>query len=209
MSNDLVLASASPRRAELLRQLGVSFRQYAADIDESQAVDESADEYVGRMARDKAIACERALVGDARPVLAADTCVVLDGQILGKPRDAVEALAMLTQLSGREHRVLTAVCLRFGNYCGECFSDTRVQFVDLQRHQLEAYVATGEPLDKAGAYGIQGLAGAFVLWLQGSYSGVVGLPLAQTWLLLQEIGVASSLQATGNERGSAGSGASR
>jgi septum formation protein len=191
---DLVLASASPRRADLLRQLGVAFRQQPADIDETPAPGETPGDYVVRLAREKALACETAM-GDSRlPVLAADTCVVLDDQLLGKPADGMDALAMLARLSGREHLVLTAVCLRCGGQEYECVSETRVQFISLQRQQVEAYIDTGEPFDKAGAYGIQGLAAAFVDTLAGSYSGVVGLPLAQTWQLLQQCGIATAFE---------------
>jgi septum formation protein len=201
--NPLVLASASPRRADLLRQLRVSFVQHATDIDETVAPDESPQDYVVRLARSKALACEEACEEACeqtsgvleKPVLAADTCVVLDGQILGKPLDAMDALAMLARLSGREHLVLTAVCVRFQGRDLECVSETRVQFISLQRQQVEAYIATGEPYDKAGAYGIQGPAAAFVDSLQGSYTGVVGLPLAQTWHLLQQCDVATVFEA--------------
>jgi septum formation protein len=196
---DLVLASASPRRADLLRQLGVAFVQQPTDIDEAGMPGESPQDYVVRLARGKAAACEYAGEGEPRPVLAADTCVVLDEQILGKPVDRMEALAMLARLSGREHLVLTAVCLRFREQERHYLSESRVQFVTLQREQVEAYIATGEPFDKAGAYGIQGLAGAFVDGLQGSYSGVVGLPLAQTWQLLQQCGIATALEAGLND----------
>lgn len=191
---DLVLASASPRRAELLRQLGVAFVQQPADIDETAVPGESAEDYVVRLAREKALACEYAMGDQQRPVLAADTCVVLDDQLLGKPDDRMDALAMLARLSGREHLVLTAVCLRWREQEHQCVSETRVQFISLQRQQVEAYIDTGEPFDKAGAYGIQGLAAAFVDTLAGSYSGVVGLPLAQTWQLLQQCGIATAFE---------------
>lgn len=189
---DLVLASASPRRAQLLAQLGVSFTQSATDTDESHEGDESAEEYVVRLAREKAAAAQRVLGTDAA-VLAADTCVVLDGLILGKPEDHFDALAMLARLSGREHRVLTAVCVRRLDQVEEAMSDTRVKFCILNRAQCESYLSTDEAWDKAGAYGIQGLAGAFVERIEGSYSGVVGLPLSHTWALLQRVGVMTSL----------------
>jgi septum formation protein len=192
---ELVLASASPRRAELLRQLDIAFLQQPADIDETAVPGELPQDYVVRLAREKALACEAAMGGSGIPVLAADTCVVLDDQLLGKPTDRMDALAMLARLSGREHRVLTAVCLRCGEQDYECLSETTVRFITLQRHQLEAYIDTGEPYDKAGAYGIQGLAAAFVDKLQGSYSGVVGLPLAQTWQLLQQCNIATRFEA--------------
>ena len=188
----LVLASASPRRAELLKQLGVSFEQSPVDLDESQLAGEEAEQYVVRLAREKSGAAQRALLSDA-VVLAADTSVVLDDQVLGKPEDHFDALAMLARLSGREHRVLTAVCLRRADRLEEVMTDSRVRFVNLSREDCEAYLATDEPWDKAGAYGIQGLAGAFVESIEGSYSGVVGLPLAETWQLLTAMGVASRL----------------
>lgn len=188
----LILASASPRRADLLRQLGVSFEQRGANIDETQYSGEPAEDYVVRLAQEKSAALHSG--ADELAVLAADTCVVLDEQLLGKPRDHFDGLAMLARLSGREHRVLTAVCLRWGSHVAETLSDTRVQFANLDREQCEAYLATDEPWDKAGAYGIQGIAGAFVETLTGSYSGVVGLPLAETWALLQRFGVGTLLE---------------
>lgn len=195
---NLVLASASPRRAELLRQMGVHFEQIPVDIDERQQPGEPAEDYVARLAREKSAAAQGRLEAD-RPVLAADTCVVLDDQLLGKPTDHFDGLAMLARLSGREHRVLTAVCIRLGGRFEETLSDTAVRFVNLSRQQCESYLATPEPWDKAGAYGIQGLAGAFVESIQGSYSGVVGLPMAQTWRLLQEMGVPGLLEQEADE----------
>jgi septum formation protein len=188
----LVLASASPRRAELLGQLGVEFEQVSADIDEQQLPAETPEDYVVRLAQEKSAHVQRSLHAD-RAVLAADTCVVLDGMILGKPADHFDGLAMLARLSGREHRVLTAVCVRRVDHLEEVMTDTRVKFLNLTREQCESYLATDEPWDKAGAYGIQGLAGAFVESIQGSYSGVVGLPLAQTWALLAKLGIATGL----------------
>jgi septum formation protein len=192
----LVLASASPRRAELLRQLGVAFEQRPASTDEQLQAGESPADYVVRLAREKSAELQRALLDD-RAVLGADTVVVLDGQVLGKPLDHFDGLAMLARLSGREHRVLTAVCVRRADQVEECLSDTAVKFATLSREQCEAYLATGDAWDKAGAYGIQGLAGAFVETISGSYSGVVGLPLAQTWQLLQRVGVHSALEGAG------------
>ena len=187
---DLILASASPRRADLLRQLGVTFEQRAADIDERQLSGEPAEDYVARLAWEKSAAAQN---DSDIAVLAADTCVVLDDQVLGKPTDHFDALAMLARLSGREHRVLTAVCVRLGHQVEEALSDTRVKFGNLSHAQCLAYLETDEPWDKAGSYGIQGLAGAFVESLQGSYSGVVGLPLSETWDLLRRVGVTTCL----------------
>ena len=196
MSRPLLLASASPRRAELLRQLGVVFEQQPADIDERQLSGESAEDYVARLAWEKSAAVQQ---GDPEVVvLAADTCVVLDDQVLGKPEDEFDALAMLARLGGREHRVLTAVCVRQDQRVEEALSDTRVRFCTLTHEQCLAYIATGEPWDKAGAYGIQGVAGAFVDSLEGSYSGVVGLPLAETWELLRRVGVPTTLESAGS-----------
>ena len=188
---DLILASRSPRRAELLRQLGVRFEQRPADIDERQLSRESVEEYAARLAWEKSAAIQP---GDGIAVLAADTCVVLDDEILGKPEDHFDALAMLARLSGREHQVGTSVCVRLGAQVEEAISDTRVKFSSLTREDCEAYIATGEPWDKAGGYGIQGVAGAFVESLQGSYTGVVGLPLAETWELLRRVGVPTALE---------------
>jgi septum formation protein len=190
----LVLASASPRRVELLAGLGVEFTQRPADIDETCRAGEAAAEYVARLAREKARSCQLRLDDPDVAILAADTCVVLDQQILGKPLDRLDAMAMLARLGGREHGVLTGVCLLAGERMEELCCETRVQFVSLQREAVEAYIDSGEPFDKAGAYGIQGLGGAFVESLSGSYSNVVGLPLAQTWQLLQGFGIATALQ---------------
>lgn len=187
----LILASRSPRRAELLRQLGVQFEQQPADIDERQLSGEPVEEYVARLAWEKSAAIQ---TPDHAAVLAADTCVVLDDEILGKPEDHFDALAMLARLSGREHRVLTSVCVRRGKQVEEAVSDTRVRFASLSREQCEAYIETGEPFDKAGGYGIQGMAGAFVQSLAGSYTGVVGLPLWETWDLLRRVGVLTGLE---------------
>ena len=189
----LLLASASPRRAQLLRRLGVEFEQVSTELDERQLVGESAEDYVTRLAREKSAQAQQTVAQDCA-VLAADTCVVLDDLVLGKPQDHFDALAMLARLSGREHRVLTAVCVRRGKQLEEALSDTCVRFLNLSREQCEAYLRTDEPWDKAGAYGIQGLAGAFVESIEGSYSGVVGLPLAQTWQVLQEAGVPTLLE---------------
>ena len=189
----LILASASPRRAQLLTQLGVVFEQQSADIDEHIHAGEDPQDYVTRLAREKAAQVQLALGTDVA-ILAADTSVVLDGIILGKPVDHFDGLGTLARLSGREHRVLTAVCVRRGEQVEEAVSDTKVKFVTLDRQQCEAYLATDEPWDKAGSYGIQGLAGAFVDTIEGSYSGVVGLPLSQTWALLQRIGVSTGLE---------------
>lgn len=185
MTADLVLASASPRRRELLAQIGVRYRVQAADIDESVRSGEAAADYVLRLARAKA----GALPAGDLPVLGADTSVVVDGRVLGKPVDDEEARAMLRCLSGREHQVLSAVALCHGERIEARLSVTRVWFRAIDDVLVGRYVASGEPRDKAGAYGIQGLGGALVARIDGSYTGVVGLPLAETVDLLQAFNV--------------------
>ncbi|HET8900016.1 MAG TPA: nucleoside triphosphate pyrophosphatase [Rhodanobacteraceae bacterium] len=186
----LFLASRSPRRRELLAQLGTSFELIDVEVPEQREAAESAADYVRRVARDKARA-GRALstvaAGDA--VLGSDTEVILDGAVFGKPRDAVDAAAMLARLAGREHQVLTALCLldAAGEHVAECVS--RVRFGPLDAAAIAAYVATGESFGKAGGYAIQGRAAAFIEHLSGSYSGVMGLPLFETANLLRTRGL--------------------
>jgi len=187
----LHLASGSPRRRELLAQIGVPFQVLSAAIDESVRPGETAEHYVERLAREKAAAGLAAL-GDAAAgtcVLGADTSVVLDGRILGKPLDRDDALAMLADLSGREHQVLTAVSVAESGHCVSRLVTSRVRFRVIPQAEREAYWATGEPLDKAGGYAIQGLGAVFVENIQGSYSAVVGLPLLETADLLGEFGI--------------------
>lgn len=183
MQDSLVLASASPRRQALLEQLGVRFVVVPADIDESPHPGESPVDYVRRVARDKARAV-RAGGHAESAVLAADTSVVLDDDILGKPRDHFHALGMLARLSGRTHQVMTAVCLSTQGAEEVIAVETAVTFLGLDRSTCERYLESGEAWDKAGAYAIQGLGGALVASISGSYSNVVGLPLAETWQLL-------------------------
>ena len=197
MSATLILASASPRRSELLTQLGVDFRVHPADIDESVLKGESPGDYVERMAHEKAEAVAGLYPEGDYAILAADTTVVIDGDVLGKPRDHLDGLAMLARLSGRTHEVTTAICLAGAGEAASAQVTTRVQFASLSQAICEAYLATDEPWDKAGAYGIQGLAGAFVLRIDGSYSNVVGLPLHETWQLLSARGVATALNPAG------------
>jgi septum formation protein len=194
----LILASASPRRTELLGQLGVRHLCDPADIDESPRPGEAATAYVQRMAREKAARVATRYPGESRAVLAADTIVLVDEDVLGKPRDHFDGLAMLAKLSGRSHSVYTAVCLQRGSNVSCDLVETKVEFVQLTRELCETYLATDEPWDKAGAYAIQGLAGAFVRSIQGSYSNVVGLPLCETWQLLEAGGLDTSLS-LGNE----------
>jgi len=177
----LVLASASPRRRELLASAGVLFVVRPSAIDETPDAGEEPLPYVRRMAREKALAVE---ADESETVLAADTVVALDGRVLGKPADVGDALATLRVLSGRTHRVHTAVALRTGGRVLARVTTTRVTFRTLKEDELARYVATGEPFDKAGGYGIQGHGGALVERVVGSYTNVVGLPLAETLALL-------------------------
>jgi septum formation protein len=184
----IILASASPRRRELLDQLGITYDVVPADIHERPRPDESPEAYVRRVAAEKSLETWRSN-GGGLPVLAADTEVVLDGSILGKPQDFEHALRMLSRLAGREHRVLSAVSLRLGDEHWEALNVSSVTFRRISREEIEAYWATGEPRDKAGAYAIQGKGAIFVRHLSGSYSGVMGLPLFETAELLKRAGI--------------------
>jgi septum formation protein len=188
----IYLASQSPRRRELLEQIGVHFDVISVDVPEQRQPGEVAAQFVERLALDKARAGWQHGARD-RPVLGADTIVVLDDEVLGKPADCAGAEAMLARLSGREHRVMTAVAL-VGVLAGEeheamRLSISRVRFRKTTTAEREAYCATGEPDDKAGAYAIQGRAAMFVEHLEGSYSGVMGLPLFETADLLREFAI--------------------
>ncbi|MFJ4257555.1 MULTISPECIES: Maf family protein [Pseudomonas] len=187
--NPLYLASGSPRRRELLTQIGVPFSVVSAPIDETPLPDESAPAYVERLARAKAAAGLARVEGPA-VVLGADTAVVLDGRILGKPESREDALAMLADLSGREHQVLTAVALTDGQRVQSLCVTSQVRFRAISDDEAQRYWASGEPADKAGGYAIQGLGAVFVTGLSGSYSAVVGLPLSETADLLGQFGVA-------------------
>ncbi|MEA3292256.1 MAG: Maf family protein [Pseudomonadota bacterium] len=184
---ELVLASGSPRRAELLRLLGVEFSVRHADIDETPRPGEPPGELTLRLALEKALAVGRS-AGQAA-VLGGDTSVAIDDHILGKPADRRAAEEMLGRLSGRSHRVYTAVAIVKGADRRSLLSTSHVNFAELSAREIEEYCATGEPLDKAGAYGIQGRAGAFVRRVDGSCSGIVGLPLWETRRLLLETGI--------------------
>jgi septum formation protein len=187
----IYLASRSPRRQELLAQIGVKFEVMEADVDESVADGESPRAYVERLARAKAEAGWRRVERDnlpRAPVLGADTTVAVDGRILGKPADDREAAEMLAALSGRLHEVLTAVAVKHDSRLESAVSVSEVRFKTLTKEDIARYVATGECEDKAGAYGIQGHAARFVAELRGSFSGVVGLPLYETAQLLDLIG---------------------
>ncbi len=186
----LILASQSPRRRELLEQIGLTFDVLPADINESVQAGESAVDFVARMAREKAEAVARQQP-DAL-VLGSDTAVVVDEHILGKPADEADARRMLGLLSGREHTVLSAVALLGAGQPPCCrVQASRVRFRTISGEEMARYWASGEPRDKAGAYAIQGLGAVFVEHLSGSYSGVMGLPLFETARLLEEAGISS------------------
>jgi septum formation protein len=183
----LVLASASPRRRELLEQIGVQFRVQAADIDESVLPGESPGDYTLRVARDKALAVLNS-AGSALPVLGADTAVILDGRILGKPGSREEAATMLSLLSGRTHQVYSAVAVAVSQQdVQQRLNVSSVTFADLDTAWIECYIDTGDPMDKAGAYGVQGLAAERISRIDGSFSGVMGLPLYETSQLLEAL----------------------
>jgi septum formation protein len=180
----LVLASSSPRRAQLLRQIGIPFEVIVEPVDEQALSDELPLAYVERLARAKAAAVAR----PDRLVLAADTAVVVDGEILGKPRGRTEGVAMLLRLSGREHQVVTAVCVTDAPVARARVVTTQVEFGPIDEATAERYWATGEGADKAGGYGIQGIGGIFADRIAGSFSAVVGLPLGETEGLLRTFG---------------------
>lgn len=187
----ITLASASPRRRELLQQIQVSYALMPVDIDESILPGEEPEQYVQRLAQQKAAA--GFALQPRRPALGSDTIVVIDKQILGKPADRQHAIEMLGKLSGRSHQVMTAVAV-----CSEakqsCVLNTsEVQFCELSAEQIEAYWQTGEPQGKAGGYGIQGQAAQFIVTISGSYSGIMGLPLYETAELLKQHGVYTGL----------------
>ena len=189
----LFLASGSPRRRELLTQIGVPFSVVSASIDETPLPDEPPAAYVERLAREKARAGREQLLtstpGAVCCVLGADTAVVLDEQILGKPVDEADALSMLMALSGREHEVLTAIAIIEAERCETRVVRSRVSFRSISQQEAALYWASGEPQDKAGGYAIQGLGAVFVAGLNGSYSGVVGLPVCETADLLGQFGI--------------------
>lgn len=187
-SPDLYLASASPRRRDLLGLLKVRYEGVAIDCDESVRAGETPRAYVRRLALTKA-ECGARVVNDARPVLGADTAVVVGGQILGKPQDRAHGMAMLSMLSGREHQVLTAVAVVQGRHRRVVMSDSRVTFAPTTLDERAAYWDSGEPTGKAGAYAIQGLGAVFITRIRGSQSGIMGLPLRETALLLREFSV--------------------
>jgi septum formation protein len=199
----IYLASRSPRRRELLRQIGIGHEilllredlQRGIDVDETPHGGEAARDYALRVATAKAekgawVAARRASLA-ARPVLGADTTIALDGSIIGKPRDSEDAVRILQRLAGHSHSVITAVCVAYGGKLESRLSESRVSFAELDEAQIRRYVATGEPMDKAGAYAVQGRAAAFIARIEGSYSGIMGLPLAETAALLAACGIAT------------------
>ncbi|MGB8518098.1 MAG: Maf family protein [Gallionella sp.] len=196
----IYLASQSPRRRELLKQIGVNFEMLllradvarGLDVDETPLVNEGAENYVRRICSEKAskgYSMLRYRSLPVAPVLAADTAVILDGKILGKPENPAHAAEMLRALSGREHQVLTGVAVAMGEHVEMAMSASTVRFVELDDERIRRYLMTSEGKDKAGGYAIQGLGGAFVANLSGSYSGVVGLPLCETVMLLKKFDI--------------------
>lgn len=189
MNPDFYLASTSPRRRQLLEQLGLRFEVVVPEVDETPLPGEAPTDYVLRLARAKAEAVAARLGNPAAPVLAADTAVVLETAILGKPRDREDGLAMLARLSGRRHQVLSAVALWRAGRLETALSRSEVRFRGISVEEARSYWESGEPADKAGGYAIQGLGAVFVEHLEGSFSGVMGLPLFETVELLQKAGV--------------------
>lgn len=186
MTPRIVLASQSPRRAELLGRLGLEFEIRPAGVDETYIDHEMPADHAERLAREKAVA-----IAGSEPdalVIGSDTIVIIDGDVLGKPRDREEAAAMLMRLSGREHEVYTAVAVVRGERIESALERVRVRFRRLDRTECEEYVATGEPMDKAGAYGIQGFGSALVESIEGDYFAVMGLPVVRTLELVRRHG---------------------
>jgi len=192
------LCSQSPRRAELLTQVGVLYETVTVDVDESRRPGEPGFAYVERLAREKSAAGLQCVHDPGAVMLGADTIVVVDGEILGKPMGRDDALGQLGRLSGRSHEVLTAVAVHYRDssatmVCESRLSRSRVWFRELSNAEMEAYWHTGEPADKAGGYAIQGLAAQIISRLEGSYSGVMGLPLFETVALMQRTGASGAM----------------
>lgn len=185
---ELILASKSPRRRQLLEQMGLEFRVLTAQADETMDPEKPVDQEIGRVSRLKAEAV-RAQVNPEDLIIAADTLVCVDGKRLGKPHSTAEAEDMLRQLSGRSHTVMTGVSVVCGEKCETFTEQTKIRFRSLSEAEICAYVATGEPMDKAGAYGIQGLAGLFVSGMDGDYYNVMGLPICRLTQVLRSFGV--------------------
>jgi septum formation protein len=201
LDKKIYLASKSPRRRELLRQVGVEFEllmlrsdpaRGAVDVSEDVRPGEDPNDYVARVAKEKGAFAWSVLQmrrQPLRPVLTADTTVTIDGEILGKPANADEAIAMLERLSGRTHQVLTSVAVHYNNLAEQVTQVSNVRFAQLSPEAIRAYCATSEPYDKAGGYGIQGMAALFIDYIEGSHSGIMGLPLFETASLLRRAGV--------------------
>ncbi|MEL7537228.1 MAG: Maf family protein [Pseudomonadota bacterium] len=185
----LILASASPRRTSILRGLDVSHDVAAADIDESKHANETPEHYALRMAREKALCVQSRIGDDNMAVMGADTVVSLDGVVFGKPANEAEAVAALTALGGREHRVISALALACGRDLATRVVASTVRMRPIADAEAKSYWATGEPTDKAGGYAIQGRAAAFVESIDGSYSGIVGLPAYESLALLATVGI--------------------
>ena len=189
MSLKIILASQSPRRVALLKQMGINCEQMPADIDETPLPNEMPANYVLRLAKQKALAVAENLPGSHLPILAADTAVALEWEILGKPKDNSDAVSMLKSLSSSIHTVHTAVALIFNGKCVTALNTTLVQMMPLSDAMIEDYIATNEHRDKAGSYAIQGLAGCWIEKITGSYTGVMGLPVHETMSLLKKLKV--------------------
>jgi len=185
----IILASQSPRRLAILKQMGIDCMVISADIDESVKVHESPTAYVSRLAKQKALAVIKKLDGQHAylPIIAADTTVALGNEIFGKPENDVDAFNMLKKLSGTTHQVHTAVVLSFNGKIEKALNTTNVQMMRLTDDKIATFIATGEHQDKAGSYGIQGIAGSWIKRIEGSYTGVMGLPAHETSLLLDKI----------------------
>ena len=194
----LVLASASPRRHELLRNAGIAFEAQPADIPEEPLPGETAKSCAERLAREKALAVARQRPHDV--VLGADTVVVVDGQLLGTPSDAADATRMLRMLSGRKHQVITGVCLVVDGQCSVRSETTLVTVSQITDQEIAEYIASGEPMDKAGAYAIQGVASRWIPCIEGDYSNVVGLPVALVWPMLRKLEISSKFSVLGSQK---------
>ncbi len=192
----IILASTSPRRADLIQQIGFHPIIRSVDIDESVHGGEAATDYCLRMAHEKSIAAIDAVQTEL-PILTADTIVVANDEILGKPKDTSQAVLTLIKLSGRTHQVYSAVCVHYGGVTSSRLSRNDVKMAQVDRALIEAYVATGDPMDKAGAYGIQGYAAMWIECIKGSYSSIMGLPLFETTAILNELNIPLPLNGDG------------
>lgn len=198
--NTLYLGSGSPRRMEILTQLGYRVVKLPADIDETVKAGETPAPYVQRMAEEKnqaalTLFCETNGAMPDFPLITADTCVFSDGIILGKPRSQAEAIEFLNRLSGKQHTVLTAVCIHYRGKTSSRVQTNRVVFKPLSSEEISAYVQSGEPMEKAGAYAVQGIGGIFIQSIEGSFSGIMGLPVYETVSMLQDLGYRPPLSA--------------